>query len=110
MNFFYNCFSKRTFATLCCCFVVMFSMAQTEKVQLELVSGYHNNLIKQTVERNLSGVLSAINQAYVQGKDIVYNQNFLSREGIDGIDAMWSSAKFYCTKSKIFASLNRVNA
>lgn len=107
MKFFY--FMKRGFVTLCCCLVTLFSVAQTEKVQLEVVSGYPNQQIKKTIERNVSGVLSAVNQAFVRQTDIDYSQNYLSEEGIDGVDAMWSSAKFYCTKSKIVASLNRIN-
>jgi hypothetical protein len=86
----------------------MFAAAQTEQVQLELLNGFPNNQMKTAVEQNVSGVLSSINQAFAQQAEPVFNRNCISETGINGINAMYSSAKFYCTKSKITATLSKI--
>jgi len=67
-----------------------------------ITSGYPSAGIKSAVEKNISVLLNNLAKAYEEdGTSLNLKSATVSEEANEAINDIWSSAKFYCTKTEI---------
>ena len=57
------------------------------------------------IRHNASEVLTALNKAYFEKQEPVFNDDTISQEGRNYIRALWNSAPFYCPDTEVSTAL-----
>jgi hypothetical protein len=76
-------------------------MAQLENTRLVITDGLYNEALKQKIEKNVSDVLLAFNEAVIKGKNPSLNKAGVTSDGQKVITSLWKTTAMSCPVSKL---------
>lgn len=76
--------------------MLFFSYADTQAVNFVIKGGVENAAVKAKIERTLSALLTEINAAHSDGRNINYSQLHLPGDVASSVSMLWENSPFYC--------------
>ena len=76
--------------------MLFFPCAETHAVDFIIKGGVANSNVQAKIEQTLSNLLTEINAAHEQGRNINYSQLHLPEDVASSVSLLWENSPFYC--------------
>ena len=91
-------------------FYMAFSALLSAQVQFKVADGLYDESMKGKIESSLSGLLSEVNNACAQGRDLVMSRLQMTNEAKVSIGMLWENVPFECVDPVVVERVLRTPA